>query len=154
MAYTQDASGSASSPGTFAREIRKEGFAEIYIGLERPQPDVVVVVVHGLHGHPVKTWTSKSNTTDHASATSKKLLGFPRKPKQNSASAPEPTSGLQKAGRFENETHWPRDLLQGNYVDMCRFEGPDDEGYRQFKGELKRHITRVGGNKAQELESM
>lgn len=152
MAYTQDASGSASTPGTFAREIRKEGFAEIYIGLERPQLDVVVA--HGLQGHPVKTWTYESNTPDHASVTSKIFLGFPRKPKQNSASAPEPTSGVQKTGRFENETHWPRDLLPGNHIDMCRFEGPDDEGYRQFKGELKRHITRVGGNKAQELESM
>ena len=111
MASAQDATRPASTPGVFAREIRNEGFTQIYSGSERPEVDIVVV--HGLQGHPAKTWTykAKSSTTEHANPTSKKFFSIHRKPKQNAGSTSEPTLGAQTIGAIEKDTYWPRDLL-------------------------------------------
>ena len=99
------------APGAFAREIRNEGFTQIYNGPEKPEIDIVIV--HGLQGHPVKTWTykAKSSTTKHANATFKKFLSIDRRPKQNPGSPSEPTLGAQTIGSIEKDTYWPRDLL-------------------------------------------
>ena len=117
MASAQDTSRSASTPGTFAREIRREGFTQIYSGLEKPEIDIVIV--HGLQGHPLKTWTwtrkAKSNTTEHAHAPSKKFFNIHRKPKENDRSASGPSLGAQATGGFEKDTYWPRDLLPNDF---------------------------------------
>lgn len=128
MASAQDASTSASTPGTFADEIREEGFTQIYSGPERPQVDIVIV--HGLQGHPVKTWThkakskttkhanatpAKSDTTEHAKAPPRSFFGIRHKPKQKDGSASNPTLGAQAKGDIEKETYWPRDLLPKDF---------------------------------------
>lgn len=78
-------------------------------------------------------------------------------------SAPQPSqnnTSLTMSQIVENESSGldhkfeRKHTIQRNHVDMCRFAGADDEGYRQFKEELKRHITRMGHNRAQELRSM
>ena len=110
MASAQDAHRSASTPEIFSPEIRKEGFTEIYNGLGKPESDVVIV--HGLQGDPVKTWTY---TTDHASTKSKKFLSFHRKRRENGGNAPESTLEAQTIRNDKEETYWPRDLLPRDF---------------------------------------
>ena len=39
-----------------------------------------------------------------------------------------------------------KDFIQANHVDMCRYSGPEDDGYRKVRDALKRHLG-VLGNK-------
>ena len=115
MASAQDAPRPASTPEAFAREIRNEGFTQVYNGSERPEIDIVIV--HGLQGHPVKTWTykAKSSTAEHANTTPKKIFSIHRKPKQKPGSASGPTLGPKTIEGIEKDTYWPRDLLPHDF---------------------------------------
>ncbi|KAL0632587.1 hypothetical protein Q9L58_008518 [Maublancomyces gigas] len=101
-------SGSRSgSPGPPATSVKSEGFTILYSGEGNILADVVFV--HGLRGHPEKTWT-------------KELSSHP----DNSRKLSTLWAGMVKRRKVDKQTNidvgrnvfWPRDLLPGKVPDI------------------------------------
>jgi hypothetical protein len=96
-------------------DIKDFGFTTLSAGGEVPEGDIVIV--HGLQGHPWKTWACK-NTTVGGSYSGMKTQnpGFlTRVGSSNNSPSKVPSDASPKPGVLASSTYWPSDLLARDY---------------------------------------
>lgn len=90
--------------------VQEIGFTLVGDGGPKPRGDIVIL--HGLQGHPWKTWACKKNTTEarKSSTADKFRLRLPRK--QNvKADASIPKLAPDDVSKTDEVTYWPGELL-------------------------------------------
>jgi hypothetical protein len=95
--------------------IKNFGFTTLSAGGEVPEGDIVIV--HGLQGHPWKTWACKNSTGgDSSSGVKAQNPGLPTRVGSFNDSQNKVLSDTSaEQGVLRSSTYWPSDLLARDY---------------------------------------
>ncbi|KAL6717685.1 hypothetical protein ACLMJK_005600 [Lecanora helva] len=93
--------------------VNEIGFTELCgdaVGGPQGAKKVNIIFVHGLRGHPLRTWTSsQSKGSNNATATSSRSSGI--KSLFQSKNPAGENTGPQKKSSGQQQVFWPRDFL-------------------------------------------
>lgn len=110
---------SQEPPISWSQTVKELGFTELHSGGETPCGDIVIV--HGLQGHPYKTWAIKKNSTalQLNKGAQRARFSFHKKDSSRSSAAVPATqssNGLTDCHQ-DASVYWPSEMLPKDFPD-------------------------------------
>lgn len=142
----------ATRPSTGCPHINETGITELYTPSEQHKIVADIVFVHGLKGHPHRTWHhGKLHNDPEETATKSSLRSYlPFKRSKNKDV--QPVSG--EASEKHGSCYWPWDLLPSDFENIrILVYGYDSDPSHFYKATTQMNISQHGRNLLEEVVS-